>query len=124
MTLQRAVLIEQANRAGAEDLDRHSDDAPQKCSTASPPAPRTAGMPLGNDSPSKDPLRPRSRPTRIRLQMLVAERRAVISARDQGRFDDDVIRSVIQILDVEEAMLDNAEAEEPVGWGHSGYRRR
>ncbi len=112
MTLQRAVLIERANRAGAEDLDRHSDDAPaevlDRIAARTEDRRNAAWERLAVEGSAETPIEAY---TRIRLQMLLAERRAVISARDQGRFDDDVIRSVIQILDVEEAMLDNAEAE-------------
>lgn len=44
--------------------------------------------------------------TRLRLRMLRSEREAVVAARDSGKYDDEVIRRVIRVLDVEEAMLD------------------
>ncbi len=45
---------------------------------------------------------------RLRLEMLLAERDAVLSARDDGTANDEVVRTVIRVLDVEEAMLDRA----------------
>ncbi|MCB0917045.1 MAG: Na+/H+ antiporter [Actinobacteria bacterium] len=44
--------------------------------------------------------------SRLRLEMLGAERDEVLCARDEGGFDDEVIRRVIRLLDVEEGMLD------------------
>ena len=43
---------------------------------------------------------------RLRQQMLVAERDEVLRARDSGRYTDEVVREVIERLDVEEAMMD------------------
>jgi len=42
----------------------------------------------------------------LRLEMLAAERARVLTARDEGGYDDEVIRRVIRSLDVEEAMLE------------------
>jgi CPA1 family monovalent cation:H+ antiporter len=41
--------------------------------------------------------------------MLEAERTALIAARDAGRYDDDVLRAVTAVLDVEESLLDRTE---------------
>ena len=41
--------------------------------------------------------------------MLEAERAALIEARDAGRYDDDVLRAVTAMLDVEESLLDRTE---------------
>ena len=46
---------------------------------------------------------------RLRLAMLESEREAVIEARDEGRYDDEVLRAVSGMLDVEESLLDRAE---------------
>jgi monovalent cation/hydrogen antiporter len=43
---------------------------------------------------------------RLRLAMLAAERTAIIEARDAGRYDDEVLRAVTSVLDVEESLLD------------------
>ncbi|WP_083405984.1 Na+/H+ antiporter [Mycolicibacterium rutilum] len=42
---------------------------------------------------------------RLRLEMLAAERAAFIAERDSGRIDDEVLRSVLHNLDLEEATL-------------------
>src|SRR5215212_988521 len=42
---------------------------------------------------------------RLRLEMLAAERAAFIAERDSGRIDDEVLRSVLHGLDLEEATL-------------------
>jgi monovalent cation/hydrogen antiporter len=42
---------------------------------------------------------------RLRLEMLAAEREAFIAERDSGHIDDEVLRSVLRGLDLEEATL-------------------
>jgi CPA1 family monovalent cation:H+ antiporter len=42
---------------------------------------------------------------RLRLEMLIAERAALITERDQGRIDDQVLRALMYRLDLEEAAL-------------------
>ncbi|MGE2722802.1 Na+/H+ antiporter [Mycolicibacterium celeriflavum] len=44
---------------------------------------------------------------RLRLEMLAAERAAFIAERDGGRIDDEVLRSVLHNLDLEEATLNS-----------------
>ena len=43
---------------------------------------------------------------RLRLEMLKAERESFIGERDAGRINDEVLRSVLRGLDLEEATLD------------------
>lgn len=43
---------------------------------------------------------------RMRMQMLAAERAEILSARDQGEYDDEVIRRAMRRQDLEEAILD------------------
>jgi CPA1 family monovalent cation:H+ antiporter len=45
---------------------------------------------------------------RLRLEMLAAERATFIAERDSGRIDDEVLRSVLHGLDLEEATLNRA----------------
>jgi Na+/H+ antiporter len=45
---------------------------------------------------------------RLRLEMLAAERAAFIAERDSGHIDDEVLRSVLHGLDLEEATLNRA----------------
>jgi CPA1 family monovalent cation:H+ antiporter len=42
---------------------------------------------------------------KLRLAMLSAERKAVITERDAGRIDDEVLRWLLHDLDLEEAVL-------------------
>ena len=42
---------------------------------------------------------------RLRLEMLAAERASFIAERDSGHIDDEVLRSVLHGLDLEEATL-------------------
>jgi monovalent cation/hydrogen antiporter len=42
---------------------------------------------------------------RLRLEMLAAERDTFIAERDSGHIDDEVLRSVLHGLDLEEATL-------------------
>ncbi|MCB0930677.1 MAG: Na+/H+ antiporter [Mycobacterium sp.] len=42
---------------------------------------------------------------RLRLEMLAAEREALVAERDSGRIDDEVLRSMLHGLDLEEATL-------------------
>lgn len=42
---------------------------------------------------------------RMRLEMLAAERAALVAERDSGRIDDEVLRAMLQGLDLEEATL-------------------
>lgn len=46
---------------------------------------------------------------RLRLEMLAAEREAVVTARDAGRYDNEVLRAVQTVLDVEESLLDRGQ---------------
>ncbi|GAA3991132.1 Na+/H+ antiporter [Allokutzneria multivorans] len=48
---------------------------------------------------------------RLRVEMLEAEREVFLKARDEGRADDTVLRSVLETLDIEESMLDQAAEE-------------
>ncbi len=49
---------------------------------------------------------------RLRLQMLTAERESVLAARDTGTVADEVLRTVLSAIDVEESMLDRIEDAE------------
>jgi len=48
---------------------------------------------------------PASAMRRLRLEMLAAERETYIAERDAGNIDDEVLRSVLHGLDLEEAAL-------------------
>src|SRR5215203_2953806 len=46
---------------------------------------------------------------RLRQEMLDAERRVVLHARDMGKVDDEVLQDVMNLLDTEESLLDRLE---------------
>ncbi len=46
---------------------------------------------------------------RLRLQMLSAERGSILQARDEGLYDDEVLRGALQSIDLEESLLDRIE---------------
>ncbi|WNV87138.1 Na+/H+ antiporter [Umezawaea sp. Da 62-37] len=51
---------------------------------------------------------------RLRLRLLDVEREQFLKARDSGSADDDVLRRVLERLDIEESMLDRAEEDPEV----------
>ncbi|MFD9962752.1 Na+/H+ antiporter [Amycolatopsis sp. NPDC058986] len=51
---------------------------------------------------------------RLRIQLLEAEREVFLKARAAGTADDDVLRRVLERLDIEESMLDADEEEPPM----------
>ena len=53
--------------------------------------------------------RPSEQYRRLRQEMLHAERRVVLEARDSGKVDDEVLRDVLNLLDAEESLLDRLE---------------
>jgi CPA1 family monovalent cation:H+ antiporter len=64
---------------------------------------------LGRSNAEYEP--PTATYVRVRLQMLQAERAVVVGARDTGRYDEEVLRNVLTMLDVEESLLDHADLD-------------
>lgn len=62
------------------------------------------------DAGAARPESPTAAFARLRLAMLDAERVEVLTAREEGTYDDDVVRAVIRSLDVEEARLEAVRA--------------
>jgi CPA1 family monovalent cation:H+ antiporter len=65
---------------------------------------------LGRSNAEYEP--PTATYVRVRLQMLQAERAVIVGARDAGRYDEEVLRNVLLMLDVEESLLDRADLED------------
>ncbi|MFD8495864.1 Na+/H+ antiporter [Amycolatopsis sp. NPDC059657] len=57
---------------------------------------------------------PSSAYRRLRLEMMEAERKYFVEARNAGKADDEVLRRVLERLDIEESMLDRAKEEAPL----------
>jgi CPA1 family monovalent cation:H+ antiporter len=64
---------------------------------------------LGRSNAEYEP--PTAMYVRLRLEMLQRERSVLLAARDAGRYDEEVMRSVLTMLDVEESLLDHVELE-------------
>jgi CPA1 family monovalent cation:H+ antiporter len=110
--LQLAALVSRACQAGLATLDRVvSDRDPEEVveQLRQRAVQRTnrAWEQLGR---SQDELEPPSAAyRRLRLQMLAAERRTIVEARDSGGYDDEVLRRALHSVDLEESMLDPLE---------------
>jgi NhaP-type Na+/H+ or K+/H+ antiporter len=116
LALQEAAMLDQARIAGLARLDElttetadspdvierlrartelRSDDEWERAGRAS----------HGGETPLQEYQR-------LRLDMLMAEREAVLAARSNGTADEEIVRRVIRVLDVEEAMLDQPSDQE------------
>ena len=107
--LQEAALLSRAARAALDRLDelRGPDDDPDVISLLRARTQQRANSAwerLGHSSARGET--PSETYTRLRLQMLAAEREVVLKARDSGSADDEVLRDVMTILDNEESLLD------------------
>jgi CPA1 family monovalent cation:H+ antiporter len=107
--LARAALFEKASAAGLARLEEHlGDDDPydtidalrQRASQRNTAAwERLGGMHPEEETPSEAY-------TRLRLEMLRAERDKVLHVRSTGAIPSEVVEDVLGALDVEESMLD------------------
>lgn len=116
LALQEAAMLDQARIAGLVRLDEltlETGDSPEvierlraRTELRSNDAWERAGRAShGGETPLQEYQR-------LRLDMLVAERQAVLAARSNGTADDEVVRRVIRVLDVEESMLDQPAAQQ------------
>jgi monovalent cation/hydrogen antiporter len=110
--LAEAALLSEVAKAGRSRLDEASaQDDPDEVVDAlrqqSLARADRAWERLGR--PHEDYEPPTATYLRLRLEMLEAERAALIDARDAGRYDDEVLRAVTAMLDVEESVLDRTE---------------
>jgi CPA1 family monovalent cation:H+ antiporter len=106
--LEEAALLSRATRAGLarlEELRGETDDPAvidrleERARNRADAAWERLGAPSDDETPSE-------LYRRLRQEMLHAERRVVLEARDSGKVDDEVLRDVLALLDVEETMLD------------------
>ncbi|WP_367303749.1 Na+/H+ antiporter [Nocardioides panacis] len=106
--LARAALFEKASAAGLEVLElHHNDDDPfntvQSLRDRSAQRNTAAWERLGNNPGEETPSESY---TRLRLEMLDAERAKVLHVRSTGSIPHEVVEDVLATLDVEESMLD------------------
>ncbi|MGH8861584.1 MAG: Na+/H+ antiporter [Jatrophihabitantaceae bacterium] len=107
--LQAAGLVNAAGRAGLAVLDelRTDDDPPEVLEELRERATRRSNQIWEQLGRSQDEIEPPAAAyRRLRLQMLSAERGSILEARDSGRYDDEVLRSALSAIDVEESLLD------------------
>jgi Na+/H+ antiporter len=107
--LQEAALLSSATRAGLVRLEqlRSDEDDPSVLDRLEQRVRSRADSAwerLGRGSTSGET--PSESYRRLRLEMLAAERAMVLDARDSGTADDEVLRDVLGMLDVEESLLD------------------
>jgi monovalent cation/hydrogen antiporter len=109
--LEEAALLSKATRAGLARLDElkaEGDDPAvidrleERARSRADAAWERLGAPSDDETPSENYRR-------LRQEMLHAERRVVLQARDTGKVDDEVLRDVMNLLDAEESLLDRLE---------------
>jgi CPA1 family monovalent cation:H+ antiporter len=109
--LQEAVVFQRAATKGIDQLEQdlrgtESADVVDRLRSRSLERANAVWERLGSDN---DP--PSRQYVRLRTAMLQAERREVLDVRRGGRIDAEVLRNVMDALDVEETMLDRAYVE-------------
>ncbi len=107
--LQSAGLVTAAARAGLAVLDEVSspNDPPEVIEQLRERATSRSNRmweQLGRSQAELEP--PGAVYRRLRLQMLSAERGSILEARDEGVYDDEVLRQSLQAIDLEESLLD------------------
>jgi CPA1 family monovalent cation:H+ antiporter len=107
--LARAALFEKATAAGLERLDEHRDDddpfdTVEALRHRAAQRNTAAWERLGGTHP--DDETPSEAYTRLRLEMLDAERAKVLHVRSTGSIPHEVVEDVLAALDIEESMLD------------------
>jgi monovalent cation/hydrogen antiporter len=109
--LARATVLQQASKAGFKELQQMEYDDPhgvvelvkQRVEQRNFAAWERLGTQADQESPSQ-------LYARIRLAMIDAERERVLDIRSSGSVASDIVREVLALLDVEESMIDVAEA--------------
>lgn len=121
--LARATLLQQASKAALEELDHldYEDRAGvvelirQRLDQRNFAAWERLSTTVDEESPA-------ALYYRIRVQMLEAERRRILEIRDAGTVPSEVVADVLAMLDVEESMLDSAEAERDEAQSYAARR--
>jgi CPA1 family monovalent cation:H+ antiporter len=109
--LEGAALLSKATRAGLERLDelKQEGDDPHIIERLEERARNRADAAWERLGAASDKETPSETYRRLRQEMLAAERRVVLHARDNGKVDDEVLQDVMNLLDAEESLLDRLE---------------
>ncbi|MDQ2958173.1 MAG: Na+/H+ antiporter [Actinomycetota bacterium] len=113
--LQEAGLMQQVTDAGLRALDEHSDDGtPDEVVDSLRQRVghqvNAAWERLGPDESAL--LTPSEHYRRLRLAMLQAEREELLTVRDSGVLDHEVLQAVMRVLDLEESLIDRFDEAE------------
>ncbi|WP_432950330.1 Na+/H+ antiporter [Kribbella sp. CA-253562] len=116
--LQEAAVLQGAHKAGEEELDRviTPDDPPQVIDLLRQRGEAralAAWERLGR--PETEYETPSEAYRRLRMTMLQAERGHILKVRDEGLVADEVLQRAQIALDIEESILDRAEADDVGG---------
>ena len=110
--LARATLLQQAGKAAIDELDAlEYDDRAGVVDLIRQRLDQRNFAAWERLSTTPDRESPAALYYRIRTEMLDAERRRILDIRRSGTVDSEVIADVLATLDIEESMLDSAEAE-------------
>jgi monovalent cation/hydrogen antiporter len=110
--LARATLLQQATKAAMDELDTMEyDDRAGVVDLIRQRLDQRNFAAWERLSTTADQESPAALYYRIRTEMLDAERRRILDIRKSGTVDAEVIADVLATLDIEESMLDSAEAE-------------
>jgi Na+/H+ antiporter len=115
--LQEAVALQHATQAGLVRLDEVLDGSEPESTVEQL---RGRGIKRANTAwerlgrPERDWETPSETYRRLRLEMLRAERDSVVNGTEAGELPDEVARSLMALLDVEESTLDRIGARDDV----------
>lgn len=106
-TLQEAALLQEATKAGLEELDKlvapgDPEEIVELLRTRTQERSRAAWERLGRTETET----PSAAYSRLRQGMLLAERARVLQLRNTGRIPEEVLRNVLESFDVEESVLE------------------
>jgi CPA1 family monovalent cation:H+ antiporter len=113
--LRQAALLSEVVSAGQRRLEavrQHEDlseDVVDQLLSRSVRRSDAAWERLGRSNREYEP--PTATYVRVRLEMLDEERSVLLRARDEGRYDEEVLRTVQNMLDIEESLLDRVDLE-------------
>jgi CPA1 family monovalent cation:H+ antiporter len=113
--LQAASLVNAAAQAGRQRLSRvkSPDDPPEIIAELNEKSARRSNALWERLGRSQEELEtPQATYRRLRLEMLDAERTSVLEARDRGGYDDEVLRTALTAIDIEESILDRIDDAE------------
>ncbi|WP_083255313.1 Na+/H+ antiporter [Amycolatopsis orientalis] len=114
--LQEAAVLHDMTRAALDELEKvrtpeDPDDIVERLRSRLQHRSDSAWEELGRQSALTET--PSDAYRRLRLKLLEVERAKFLEARDSGMADDDVLRRILERLDIEESMLDREEETVP-----------